>query len=215
MNNKIRDILENMPSEYRQLLNPTRTNERNTEYIWVWRNLIPEGRILDVGCCESRLAEVLSGLGYAVWGIDLRDYPNAPFHFVKGDIRRTSFQSSFFNQIIGVSTIEHVGMKAYGNTWIDQAHGDRMAILEMYRILELSGTMLITLPYGASEGNYWLRCYNKDSLKRLLWGLNWEATYYCKQGNTWRRCPEYEASQMPSGEGSLPNAIVCVKGAKP
>jgi len=202
-----------IPSYYQALLaeSAKREDERETEYRWVWSNLIPKGRILDVGCCESKLAEVLFKLGYEVWGIDLRGYSNAPFNFVREDIRRTSFSSDFFDQIIAVSTIEHVGMNAYGNTWIDEAHGDRMAILEMYRILKPTGTMLITLPYGASKDYYWIRYYNNDRLERLLWGLKWQGTYYRKQDNEWHRCPESEAERAPSGEGALPQAIVCLR----
>jgi len=208
--------INQIPPCYQALLTESAKteDEREVEYRWVWRNLVSEGRILDVGCCESRLAEVLTDLGYEVWGIDLRDYANPPFNFVREDIRRTSFRSAFFDQIIAVSTIEHVGMKAYGNTWIEEVHGDRMAILEMYRILKPSGTILITLPYGASRDHYWIRYYNKDKLEGLLWGLKWEATYYRKVNNQWHECPESEAGKAPSGEGALPQAIVCVRALK-
>ncbi|MGB9684418.1 MAG: class I SAM-dependent methyltransferase [Candidatus Bathyarchaeales archaeon] len=189
-----------------------RVHERNTEYLWLWDMLELEGDILDVGCVDSKLAETLAKLGVfkEVWGIDIRPYPNAPFRFIQEDIRRTSLPTEYFDQIVAISTIEHVGMNCYGNSWIDPVHGDRMAILEMYRILADGGDMYITLPYGNSIGDYWIRYYNKNTLNNLLYGLGYDATYYRKIGDKWVECNEEEAAKMPSGEGALPNAIVCV-----
>jgi SAM-dependent methyltransferase len=194
------------------LIDPNRVDERNTEYLWLWDMLELEGFILDVGCCESKLAETLAKLGVfkEVWGIDIRAYPNAPFRFIQEDIRRTSLPTEHFDQIVAISTIEHVGMKAYGNDWLDPVHGDRMAILEMYRILADRGSMYITLPYGKSMGDYWIRYYNRNTLSNLLFGLDYEPTYYCKVNGKWVECSEGKAEEMPSGEGALPNAIVCV-----
>ncbi|MEM3618223.1 MAG: class I SAM-dependent methyltransferase [Candidatus Bathyarchaeia archaeon] len=194
------------------LIDPKRTDERNTEYLWLWDVLELEGRILDVGCCESRLAETLAELGVfsEVWGIDIRPYPTGRFRFLQEDIRRTSLPTEYFDQIVAISTLEHLGMNCYGNKWLDPVHGDRMAILEMYRILKHRGYMYITLPYGNSLGNYWIRYYNKNTLNNLLFGLDYEATYYRKIGNKWVECEEEEAAKTPSGEGALPQAIVCV-----
>jgi SAM-dependent methyltransferase len=199
-----------------RLIVPNRTDERNTEYLWLWDWLELDGTILDVGCCESRLAETLASLGVfkEVWGIDIRPYPNAPFRFIQEDIRRTSLPTRYFDQIVAISTIEHVGMKAYGNTWIDPVHGDRMAILEMYRILKDNGYMYITVPYGKSLGDYWIRYYNKNTLDNLLFGLDYSPTFYRKLGSEWVECSEGEAAQMPSGEGALPQAIACIMVVK-
>ena len=46
-----------------RLIVPNRADERNIEYLWLWEWLELEGTILDVGCCESRLAETLASLG--------------------------------------------------------------------------------------------------------------------------------------------------------
>jgi SAM-dependent methyltransferase len=199
-----------------RLIVPNRTDERNTEYLWLWDCFELDGTILDVGCCESRLAETLVSLDVfkEVWGIDIRPYPNAPFRFIQEDIRRTSLPTRYFDQIVAISTIEHVGMKAYGNTWIDPVHGDRMAILEMYRILKDNGYMYITVPYGKSLGDYWIRYYNKNTLDKLLFGLDYSPRYYRKLGSELVECSEGEAAQMPSGEGALPQAIACIMVVK-
>jgi len=206
-----------IPSEYQALWAGRGKDEREVEYRWVWKNLAPKGsEILDVGCCESRLAEVLAHLGWQVVGIDIRECAPSlhPIYIYKSDIRRTPILGRF-DQILAISTIEHVGMRAYGNTWLDEAHGDRMAILEMNRILCAKGDMLITLPFGSSKGDYWIRYYNAATLHLLLWGFDYEPTFYLKEGDLWKECGEREAELMPSGEGALPNAIVCLRCGKP
>jgi len=213
------------PVGYETLWAGRGADEREVEYRWVWKNLAPKEHylylkvssvLLDVGCCESEFAEILHRNGWLIWGIDIRDCrASHAFPFFQGDIRRTPFASSSFDQIIAVSSIEHVGMRCYGNEWIDFKHGDRMAILEIYRILRRSGSILLTLPYGSSVGDYWIRYYNEKTLTELLFGLTpTSLTYYLKENGRWRECLESEASQMPSGEGALPNAVVCAKVVK-
>lgn len=59
-------------------------SERIVEYPWVFRNLeLDAGKILDVGCCKSKLSIQLASLGYKVYGIDISNYlykhPNFKF----------------------------------------------------------------------------------------------------------------------------------------
>ena len=70
-------------------------------------------------------------------------YPN--FQFAQGDIRHTDFEDGFFDAIVAISTIEHVGI-------LDgDRQGDVKAIKEMTRILAKEGVMLITIPYGKEQ----------------------------------------------------------------
>src|SRR5260370_5607254 len=52
------------------------TTERAVEVPFAFQHLaLPEGaRILDFGCCESKLAIELASLGYKVMGVDGHDY---------------------------------------------------------------------------------------------------------------------------------------------
>src|SRR4030042_5037324 len=53
------------------------TNERIVEIPFVYQNLnLPKkAKVLDFGCCESKVSIELSSLGYNVTGVDLNDYP--------------------------------------------------------------------------------------------------------------------------------------------
>jgi len=143
--------------------------ERIVEYPFVIRNLMedlpPPRRVLVVGCAGDPLTTILCALGYKTWGLDIKfvpiKYPS--FEFVQGDIRRTTFPDGFFDAIVAVSTIEHVGI------FDGDRHGDVNAIKEMARVSVKGGIMLLTVPYG-KEGTVdgFQRAYDEGAVKNLL-----------------------------------------------
>jgi ubiquinone/menaquinone biosynthesis C-methylase UbiE len=94
----------------------------------------------------------LACLGYEVYSIDVQELlqlkivhpPN--LKFIRGDIRHTNFPSNFFDRVIAVSTIEHIGLGHYGEEFDER--GDEKAIKEAIRILKPNGKLLATPPYG-------------------------------------------------------------------
>jgi len=116
-------------------------SQRVVEYLWVLRQLrrfVPRGaRVLDVGCSESVLSHVLLYMGYGVWGLDINDYSHKPRQmvFVKRDVRDTGLPSNFFDAVVVVSTIGHIGLPVYGQVGFD-VDGDVETIEELRRILK-------------------------------------------------------------------------------
>jgi len=160
-------------------------SERIVEYPFVVRNLqedLPSGKkILVVGCAGDVITTILCALNYKTWGLDIKfvplKYPN--FQFLQGDIRHTNFQDGFFDAIVAVSTIEHVGI-------IDgDRHGDLKAIKEMIRILAKGGVMLITVPYSKEKTvDSFQRVYDDREIKNLLKGFSIEKKFeFYKQDN--------------------------------
>jgi len=131
-------------------------SQRVVEYPWVLRQLrvfVPRGaRVLDVGCSESVHSHVLPYMGYGVWGLDINDYPYKPRQmvFVKCDVHDTGLPSNFFDAIVVVSTIEHIGLPVYGQVGFD-IDGDVKAIEELRRILKPGGYLIITTPFAGRE----------------------------------------------------------------
>lgn len=87
--------------------------ERIVEYPLVFSHLPKtKAKILDVGCRYSLLPIQLASMGHQVYGIDLFDYrkrhPN--FSFFKGDSLKPPFKKEFFDVVIAVSTVEHIGL---------------------------------------------------------------------------------------------------------
>lgn len=172
----------------------------------IFRNLkLINGKILDVGCCGSRLVIELASLGYEVYGVDQKDYslshPN--FHFIKADIMKMPFPDNFFDCITTISTIEHIGFGVYGDPIIEKG-GDKKALTEMKRVLKKGGSMLITVPYGGlpwPKTSVWhnhCSWYNDHSLKELLDIEDLEVEerrYFIRENENWIPAPEKTANR--------------------
>lgn len=184
------------------------------EYKWVWENLIDNGSILVVGCSDNNLANVLVKLGYDVYGVDYRKTDNPKYNYYKCDIRETPFESEFFDQIISLHYIEHVGMNAFGNTWIDYAYGDRMAILEIYRILKKGGMVLASFSCANALKTLHRRYYNKYMLEYLFHGFKYQITYFKRDKNKWRMIDGEEISYLPFGITEPLPAVALVKAVR-
>jgi len=192
------------------------TSERIVEYPFIFKNLGSKPkRILDVGCTGSYLITQLAALGHTVYGIDLRWYPvrYPNVKFVQGDIRNTDFPNAFFDIIIAVSTLEHVGIKE-PQGGLEDPEGDQKAIKEMIRILKPNGKMLVTLPYGKCDTkNTKFRVYNAKTLIDLLTDLNIEQIeYYSRKEVYWLSTTKSEAEIIDNSE--IANAVVLLELSK-
>lgn len=184
-----------------------RKDQRTVEYPFVFRNLPhlrvirapPRPRVLDVGCVESELAKELAKLGnYEVYAIDIRDYDTKglPIKFVKEDIRNPVFEADFFDIVLAVSTIEHVGLDWYSNTWMHE-DGDVAAMRQIFRILKPGGIAIVTVDAGM-KGEPWFRVYNMETIKKLTEGWKICVLQWFQKGAgsnpAWQECSGEEAS---------------------
>lgn len=185
---------------------------RIVEYPWVLRNIPSEGRILDIGSTGSQLPLMLAGLGYEVWTIDIRKYEYEgiinDLNCIVGDIRETNFQDSFFDIVLAVSTIEHIGLGRYGD--ITDKEGDVNTMKEIKRIMTNEGILLMTLPFGIKSISKLHRVYDQNSLIVLLEDFNVEKIeYFQKTDLFWIKSSKEQVSDVDSSISE--NAIVCVK----
>jgi len=215
-----------MPKMWRDLY-INREDERYVEYQYVWDALeypLPDWkRVLDVGCADSQLCNCLSQLGYDVYGIDIRPVAHSQgWNFSQEDIRNNHFVNDYFDQILAISTIEHIGLKAYGNTVLD-SQGDLKAMFHIKRILRPNGNLILTLPYSDHPNDYWLRYYQKATVRKLIEGftcLNVVVSH--KKGHSWEiyqtRIGVDDVLQDPKGigvaQGGMPLANICLRLTK-
>jgi len=151
------------------------------ELQWILDNIRYNGRVIDVGCQESRLADFLVDYYDDVWGIDINekscwgDFSDRKFTFVVGDIRNYAFNTTF-DDVIFMSSLEHMGLEAYHNTWVDSG-GDRQALISARRLISDNGLIYVTVPYGdwsagrSRWGDNWMRVYTEETLNNLLSGF--------------------------------------------
>ncbi len=121
------------------------------------------------------------------WGIDINEYPffHPNFKFVKGSICKTNFEDKFFDLIVSISTLEHIGLGWYGD---NTKESDIMAIKEIKRILKKDGLFIMTVPFGIKRETKVFRVYDSNSLNELINGfevvkadyfVNFNDKYWC------------------------------------
>jgi len=185
---------------------------RIVEYPWILRNIPSKGRVLDIGSTGSQLPLMLAGLGYEVWTIDIRKYEydgiTNNLNCVIGDIKETNFTDSFFDIVLAISTIEHIGLGRYGDL-IDK-EGDRNAMKEIKRIITNDGILLMTVPFGKRSISKLHRVYNQKSLLMLLENFNIESiNYFLRTDQFWVKSAIENVNNIDSSISE--RAIACIK----
>lgn len=174
-------------------------------------------RVLDVGCCESHLAVELAALGIPTWGLDMRDYPlsHPNLTFVRADVRQTPFPDGFFDCIVALSTLEHIGMghTPYGPAPLGaDADGDKAAMKELVRLLAPQGRMVITLPFGRAADTAWYRVYDRRRLEGLAAAgglvIPW-LRCFARQGGFWQPVAPETGEALDSAGAAAVQAVAC------
>jgi SAM-dependent methyltransferase len=202
--------------------NKCSVNERIVEDAFVLHN-VPRWakRVLDIGCAESYLSIHLASLGFSVYGIDTRDYnlSHQNFHFIRDDIACTPFPDKFFDAVVAVSTLEHVGLGHYRDPKYPE--GDSKAIREIHRVLKKKGRLIMSVPFAGKATTTWQRIYDAESLSRLLRGLKiLEKLCWIKCDEEWRSATFHEAAMRrvlrpsPANPYPLADAIAVVVATK-
>lgn len=167
-------------------------NERAIEYPWIQKYIsrITGGTVLDVGAREGLPStDLLLENDNLVYTLDINasplDQKNQRLIIEKGDIRSTRFEDEFFDAVIAVSTLEHVGLPGrYGITEADEK-GDMRAMQEIHRILKPDGQVFVTLPYGKGKSLPLNRLYDAERIIRLFSGFDLQISQYFKYDSTY------------------------------
>jgi SAM-dependent methyltransferase len=138
----------------------------------------PQGaRVLEVGCAEADWSGPMKTLrpDLHITSLDVRKAAATKSDCViQGDVLTYDFPPARFDAIVSVSTIEHIGLGAYGDPTDND--GDIRAMQRCRAWLRPDGWMYFDVPYGDTYGvhkNY--RRYDEAALQsRLLTG--WRET---------------------------------------
>jgi SAM-dependent methyltransferase len=144
--------------------------ERLVELPFVFKHIKnPPAKVLDIGCVESSLSIQLAMMGYNVTSIDIRQYKyeHENCYFIKGNFLSHNFGSKF-DSILGISAIEHFGLKAYRGLEQD-AEADKKAVRKVASLLNDNGQFIFTAPCGYHEtiGTF-ERIYDESDINSLL-----------------------------------------------
>lgn len=147
-------------------------NERIAEIPYVFRALARAelgSSVLDVGGSESTMCLSLASLGYEVTTVDPRPAP-----LVHPGLRQVPLPveewetDERFDVVVLLSTIEHIGVGAYGQD--ENPVGDIAVMRRVRELVREDGLLILTTPYGRSARDEIQRTYDDSRLTDLLAG---------------------------------------------
>ena len=157
-----------------------RIDERIIEYPWVLARLgFASCLLLDAGSALNYQylldLPVLRNRSVVIYNLSAEGVVGrSNVSYIYGDLRHTILKSECFDEIICISTLEHVGMN---NTFLytkdprfnefnqDDYHD---VIREFKRLLKPGGKLFITVPYGRYENHGWLQQFNHKNIEKVL-----------------------------------------------
>ena len=203
----------------RRLEGPPASDERVVEIPWVLARLSP-GRVLEVGYAFAEPAYVAGLLAAApreLVGVDLATSEVPGMETAQADVRELPFPDADFDQVLLVSTLEHVGAdnERYGLDGGTDGRGMHAALRELRRVLRPAGTLLVTVPLGEPEDYGWFRQEDLRGWTRLFTHAGLfveEQEIYELVDDGWRAAPTFQPAGVRYGErGPAASAVLCVE----
>jgi len=156
-------------------------DERIVEYPWLFSRLpIGKGKLLDAGSVLN-FREILQHprlenkeLTIMTLAPESECFWQQQISYVYGDLRQTCFRDDYFDWIVCLSTLEHIGLDNtlfYTRDITRQEHEQTSylaAVRELWRILNPGGTCFISLPFGAAAVRGWLQVFDGDMVDGLF-----------------------------------------------
>jgi len=126
-------------------------------------------KILNIGCFWGRDYYYLSSKGKEVINIDLenQNLPNMTIHDItKGEM---PFDDKTFDVILIPEVLEHI-------------FEDFLTLKKLKRILKDDGKIIITVPFYSDGGDYHVRIYSPDTIKKLVNHSGFRIEEYIERG---------------------------------
>ncbi len=201
-------------------------DERIVEYPFVFSILSDSGsRILDAGSTFN-FASVISHSLFSKKELTIytaypekQNFIDKKISYEFGDLRILPFRDEWFDEIVCMSTLEHIGMDntiyGYGEETIEKAHADEnteylKAVSELIRVLKRNGMLHITVPFGKKMNYGYFQQFDSRmilSLKNLLGDTGQtELTFFKYHSSGWQfsseeECNNAEAFNPHTGQG--------------
>ncbi len=201
----------------RHLQAPPGTDERLVEVPWVLARLA-SGRVLEVGYAFAEPAYIAALVAAApgeLVGVDLAEAEVPGFETVVADARELPFPDASFDQVLLVSTLEHIGADndVYGVEGASDEAGRDVALRELRRVLKPSGSLLVTVPLGEPGDHGWFRQEDVGGWTRLFTGAGFfveEQEAYELGEEGWRAAPTFDPTGVLYGtRGPAASAVLC------
>ena len=191
---KFRDRLK-LPDKYGEFL-----DERVVEYPWLLSRLNnKKTKILDAGSILNYdyilNYEAINNKAVTIVTLEPENncYWQKKVSYVFGDLRELDFRDNWFDEVVSLSTIEHIGMdnSIYSD---DEAFKEKQnldfikAVKEFKRVTKPEGKVYISVPYGKYTDFGWYQQFNKEMIEQLISAFapsKLVETYYCYEAGGW------------------------------
>ncbi|WP_009634492.1 methyltransferase domain-containing protein [Synechocystis sp. PCC 7509] len=175
-------------------------DERVVEYPWFLSRVDNKtSKILDAGSIlnydyvlkHDRLCSK------AITIVTLEPEPNCYWEnrisYVFGDLRQLDFKDNCFDEVVSLSTIEHIGMNnsIYSDNEAFQEKKNLdflLAVKEFKRVTKPGGKVYISVPYGKYTDFGWYQQFTKEMIDQLIATFapsKLVETYYCYEAGGW------------------------------
>jgi len=178
------------------------------------------GRVLEVGYAFAEpayVAALIAAKPAALVGVDLAEAEVPGMESVRADVRELPFPDSDFDQVLLVSTLEHIGAdnERYGLDHAASGGGMEAALRELRRVLRPDGRLLVTVPLGEPEDYGWFRQEDVRGWTRLFTHAGFfveEQEIYELGDEGWRAAPTFRSAGVRYGErGPAASAVLCAE----
>ncbi len=182
-----------------------RIDERIVECPWAISRIAPgPGLLLDAGSVLNvpmfLNAPELRHQDIIIYSLELDSvHLNPRLSYLHGDFRNPVLRDGIFDNIVCISTLEHIGMwpipkPPYSETLkLPQPVKDQTAYRGVLRtfhdLLKPGGRLLLTVPYGVPEDQDWLQIFGPEQIedvKKSFGGVCVTEVYYRHGGDGWQ-----------------------------
>ncbi|MDJ0715935.1 MAG: methyltransferase domain-containing protein [Prochloraceae cyanobacterium] len=184
-----------LPDRYGEFL-----DDRVVEFPWLISRLNKEnGTILDAGSAlnfdwilqHAKISD--KDITIVTLEPERNCYWQNRVSYLFGDLRNLPIKDNWFDEIVSISTIEHIGMNnsiySSDSKYVEQNNLDYLKVIsELKRVTKPGGKVYITVPYGKYTDFGWYQQFNGEMIDAIIETFEpakLTETYYCYEFGGW------------------------------